>query len=132
MKEQSITLHDVRALAAQSRKEQRFIPLTKEEVAVRQSALAQLLMEDDDEALRFAEMSREYNVGKKLRKKDRDALLLQIRNREEEREVLVHYVPDFDSGMMSLYTDDGTFLLSRRLTPEERQTNIHQLQSKAA
>lgn len=53
-----------------------------------------------------------------------------IKNRAIEVEETAYLFPDYDSGVMNYYNSDGELLMSRRLRPEERQTNIHTLNRK--
>jgi predicted nucleic acid-binding Zn-ribbon protein len=129
-----MTIQEIRALAWQSQEQIRPIPLTEEELSENRERFSSLLDEQDDEDFRFSETKQQYNSEKKTRMEEVKRLRKLVRYRFQERRVVVHYVPNYDAGMMELYDNEGNLFETRRLRPEERQeripitaTNIHSI-----
>jgi hypothetical protein len=121
------TINEIRALAADSATERRSVPLSTDELNRKREAVLKLLDEQENDEVEFAVVRKEFLQRSKDRRITLKSLRASIRRRDEEREVLVHYVPEYDRGIMNLYDDDANFLGSRRLTADERQITIHQL-----
>jgi hypothetical protein len=130
---QNLSIADIRALAVESRKENRFIPLGTDEMNRKRELIMKYWDEQDDDENEFAAIRAEFNARKKDRNDVLKSLRAQLRRRDEERETLVYDVPMHDLGMMHTYDETAQLLGSRRLTAAERQTTIHELtQTKAA
>lgn len=57
--------------------------------------------------------------------------IMFLRSKVKTTMETIYMMANHVEGKMEIYDEKGTFLSSRKLRPEERQTNIHQLERKA-
>ena len=54
-------------------------------------------------------------------------LLQSLQTKSEKVEGILYHIDDQDSGMMNSYDEDGNFISSRRLRPDEKQSSIFKI-----
>lgn len=72
----------------------------------------------------LTEMAELSEVGIKTLKKKSEETLSIINKEFIEKEILVFYIPDYDSGLMYSYTKEGKYINVRPMEKDEQQFNI--------
>lgn len=106
-------------------------PLTEGELRQAQEDFAQLAIEKAREDDEFSKVKEEFKSRIKPLNSKISAKLQAIKNRSVEMSGPVHHIPDYDKHTITVYANDGTFVMSRMMRPEERQMHINHQISKA-
>ena len=103
--------------------------LTPDELDIKRESLTDnaIALNDFQEEMRKA-MSGFKSKMKPLADANKE-LLRQIKTRQEEIEGTLYYMADYDNGIMECYNDQGEFISSRRLRPDEKQGNLYAIKS---
>ncbi len=105
---------------------------TEEEISEKKHELSNIDISIDDIEEEKKELVKGITNKLKAEKAVRGNLLTDIRKGYFEQIETVYDIPDHDTGIMSTYKADGTWLSDRKLTPKEKQTRILTLTSKLA
>jgi lipopolysaccharide export LptBFGC system permease protein LptF len=100
-------------------------PLTEEEVEKEIKDFSQLAIEIQQKEDKLDEIKDEFKTILKPLKTSFSEKLKTIRSKSKTVTETVYLIPDFETGLMETYSQDGVMIQSRRLTPEERQLSIH-------
>lgn len=102
-------------------------PLTQDELDARRELLT-------DNAIKLSEMEdekKEIMQGFKSKMdplaKENKKLLTEVKTRQAEINGNLYYMANHEEGIMETYDENGEFISSRRLRPEEKQKNIFSL-----
>lgn len=75
----------------------------------------------------FSEVRKDYSDRIKGNKQTMKQTLKTIRTRQADISGTVYIFDDQEAGMMEYYDEQGYMVYSRRMKPEEKQTNIHSI-----
>lgn len=102
-------------------------PLTEEELNERREILT-------DNSIKLSDLEEEKKEATKVfkdridpLKADNKQLLSELRTRQAKVTGLIYHLANHDDGMMETYDGKGELISSRRLRPDEKQSNIFSL-----
>lgn len=101
--------------------------LSPEELEVRQEKfIANTMKMNDLETKKKAFVESVKSEQKPLSVENTD-LLQSLKTKTEKVEGVLYHIDDQDEGMMNSYDEDGNFVSSRRLRPDEKQSSIFKI-----
>lgn len=101
--------------------------LSPEELEVRQEKfIANTMKMNDLETKKKAFIESVKSEQKPLSVENTD-LLQSLKTKTEKVEGVLYHIDDQDEGMMNSYDEDGNFISSRRLRPDEKQSSIFKI-----
>lgn len=101
--------------------------LSPEELEVRQEKfIANTMKMNDLETKKKAFVESVKSEQKPLSVENTD-LLQSLKTKTEKVEGVLYHIDDQDEGMMNSYDEDGNFISSRRLRPDEKQSSIFKI-----
>jgi hypothetical protein len=101
--------------------------LSPEELEVRQEKfIANTMKMNDLETKKKAFVESVKSEQKPLSVENTD-LLQSLKTKTEKVEGVLYHIDDQDEGMMYSYDEDGNFISSRRLRPDEKQSSIFKI-----
>jgi hypothetical protein len=74
-----------------------------------------------EEADKFNEIKVEYKDRIKPRATENEGLIEEIVTKQQKKTGTLYHIADFDNSLMTVYDENGDFVSSRRLTPEEKK-----------
>jgi hypothetical protein len=85
-----------------------------------------------ENAITLNDLSEEKKASNKLFKSKMEPLaqankeiLRQLKTRQAEVDGVLYQMADYDGGIMEIYNEQGEFISSRRLRPDEKQGNLY-------
>lgn len=109
----------------QSKKYQK--PLTPDELDVKRELLT-------DNSIKLSEWDDELSIIKDTYKgkmkplqKENKQLLWEIKTRQTTVDGALYHLPNFDSGFMETYNEDGELIATRKLRPDEKQQTLYSI-----
>lgn len=99
-------------------------PLTPEELDVKREQLADNCIEQNRLEEELTEIKKDYKDKIDPIKTDNKILCQQIKTHQEEATGELYHIYNHDEGMRETYDEQGLFVSSRRLRPEEKQGKL--------
>lgn len=97
---------------------------TEDELSEKKDNLSKNFIDLDRKEDELDEIKEKFKQEMKPMKQRHMLLIKDIKQGFEDNEVEVYYVPDYDKGMMELYSTDGEKLHERKLTVSEKQQEM--------
>lgn len=117
-------IHNLEAMAYSIEEGTYLKHLSSEELEIKREALTDNVIKAAD----LEEKKKAYVDSIKAELKplsiERRSLMATLKTKHEEVEGKIYHVDDQDEGVMNSFNENGEFINSRRLRPEERQTTI--------
>lgn len=105
--------------------------LTQNELDIKREELTENLIELAKLDDQLDEAKAAYKHASKPIKEENKLLLNEVKTRRSEVRGMIFHMANYDEGVMETYDEEGRFVSSRRLKPEERQRKMFPI-SKAA
>jgi hypothetical protein len=102
-------------------------PLTEEEISAAKDQLTDNCIKLGDLGEEFDKLKKFYKEKMKPMRESNSMILTEIRTRQTIKEGCTYYLPNYPENVMESYNEEGEFLGSRRLRPDERQGNVFQI-----
>lgn len=101
-----------------------FRKLTPEELDIKREELSETAIKLSDIQNEMKETNDKFKERMKPLKDSLTGLIYEVKTKQAECEGIVYHLANHDTGMMESYDDKGDLIGSRRLRPEERQSNL--------
>lgn len=102
-------------------------PYTQEELEDFKDELVECSVNHANLAAELKAIQDEYKAKMKPFEVAKSQMILNLRSKVKTSMETVYLMANQVEGKMEIYDEKGVFLSSRKLRPEERQTNIHQM-----
>jgi len=102
-------------------------PLTDEEITKAKDELSQEVLTLMDLEADFKELKDAHKAKVKPHEETKKLLATQVRTKQITANGIVYDLPNYETGFMEIYNQDGELLSTRKLRPEEKQGNVFQL-----
>lgn len=121
-------LHDqrdrVQALqesAAKIEQKEYYTPLTQGDLDLKREQFTDNSIWLGNEKAKMKELVDTHKENIKPKAEENMQLLQEITTKQSKKEGIIYHVPDYDNGIMVTYDEEGEFVESRRLRPEEKK-----------
>ena len=98
--------------------------LSETELAEKKNQLFERVEKIENLKAELKEIKRDYNERIKSLETDKKELLQVIKFGAERKKGTLYAMDDQDAGIMGLYDEEGNLVMTRPLTPDERQASI--------
>ena len=102
--------------------------LSPEELDIKRESLTSKMIQLSDWEDDLAEIKDGFKEKMDPVKRESKELLYQVKTRKELIEGTLYHIADHEQSVMETYDENGDFVSSRRLRPEEKQPKLFQIQ----
>ncbi len=102
--------------------------LTQDDMDIKRETLTDNAIALNDLAEEKRVISEGFKSKMKPLAEENKILLRHLKTRQEEVDGVLFHMADYDNGIMETYNDQGEFISSRRLKPDEKQGNVFAIQ----
>lgn len=115
---------NLQAMAHSIEEKSYYVNLSQDELDLRREKLTDNFIKASDLGNQIKETVKSLKAEQKPLLEENGKLLQTIKTKSEEIEGVLYHIDDQESGMMNSYDENGTFISSRRLRPDEKQSSI--------
>lgn len=101
--------------------------LTQDDLDVKRETLSDNLVKLSEWEDELSEVKKEHKVKSDPLKTNNKVLLSEIKTRKQEVTGVLYHIADHENGIMETYDEQGEFVSSRRLRPDEKQQRLFPL-----
>jgi hypothetical protein len=110
--------------AVQVLSEKFYQPLSDQDAEEKKRSLLRVLDEIDEVGLEAAKSAADYKDQIKTKTVHAKTIRIELRSGQQEVDGKLYGIPDYTGNKMHYYSEDGSWIRSRNLLPEERQHQI--------
>lgn len=97
-----------------------YTPLTQADLDLKREQFTDNSIWLGNEKSKIKEIVDTHKENIKPQVEENAKLLYEITTKQEKREGILYHLPDYDNSVMTTYDENGEFVESRRLRPEEK------------
>lgn len=109
-----------------------YTPLTQADLDLKREQFTDNSIYLGNEKSKIKEIVDNHKETIKPKVEENTKLLYEITTKQEKREGVLYHIPDFETSVMTTYDENGDFVESRRLRPEEKNGQSRMFIAKTA